>query len=480
MAEELGITIKKENDMPEWYSQVVQKAELADIGPIKGFMIIRPNAYSIWESIQNAFNPMIKKAGVKNAYFPVLIPEKFFKKEADHFEGFAPELAWIEKTKGDNERYAMRPTSETVIYDSFSKWVRSHRDLPIKVNQWCNVLRWEVKQTKMFLRSREFLWQEGHCIYATKDEAEKEVINYLDMYTDIAENYLAISVIKGKKTEAEKFAGAEYTTTFEGLMPDGKALQMGTSHLLNQKFVGAFDVRFTGEDKKEHIPYPISWGISTRLIGAIIMVHGDDKGLIIPPRIAEYKAVIVPIIFEKTKDKVLKECKKLSECLSELNVFVDDREEYNPGYKYNHWELRGIPLRIELGPKDLEKQHCVIVRRDNSKKEFVKLDKVKSRINEILDEMHNDMYNKSKKYLESSIVKIDNKKDNIKSELSKIIKNKKMALIPFCGEIECEEKIKDETGASSRCIPFTQPKEKPGKCYCGKNAKSWCYFANSY
>ncbi len=308
---ELGITVKKAEDMSEWYSQIIQKAELADYAPIKGFMIVRPNAYSMWENIQEYFNSRIKKHGVKNAYFPLLIPESFFKREAEHAEGFSPELAWVEKKDEDGERVAIRPTSETIMYDSYAKWIRSHRDLPLRINQWCSVLRWEVKQTKPFLRTREFLWQEGHCVYATEEDCKKEVKLFLDEYQKLCEDVLAVPVIPGKKTKSETFAGAHYTLCIESLMPDGKALQMGTSHNLGQGFAKTFDIKFIGDDEKDHFPWQSSWGVSTRLLGAVIMAHGDDKGMIVPPKLAQNKIVIVPIFF-KDKENVSKHAKELA------------------------------------------------------------------------------------------------------------------------------------------------------------------------
>src|SRR3989338_3862858 len=337
--EKLGIKAKKSEDFSEWYNEVVIKAELAEHSPIKGFMVIKPRGYSIWEKIQNHFDKNIKKIGVENAYFPLLIPEKFFKKEAEHAEGFAPELAIISE-KEEGVKYAIRPTSETIMYDSYSKWIRSWRDLPLKINQWCNVLRWEVKQTRPFLRTMEFLWQEGHCVYETKEECDKEVREILDEYKKICEELLAIPVISGTKTEAERFAGALYTTTIESLMPDGKALQMGTSHNLGQGFAKSFGIKFLDKNEKEQVPWQSSWGMSTRLIGSIILTHGDDKGLVLPPKIAEKKIVIVPIIFKEKNAKITKKADEINKKLSEFSSFVDSREEYSAGWKFNEWEMK--------------------------------------------------------------------------------------------------------------------------------------------
>jgi len=468
----LGITVKKGDDMPEWYEQVVLKSELADFAPIKGFMVIRPRGYFMWERIQDYFNGRIKELGVSNTSFPLLIPESYFKKEASHIEGFAPELAWIEQKEGE-ERLAIRPTSETIIHDFFSKWIRSHRDLPLRINQWCNVLRWEVKQTKIFLRTREFLWQEGHCAYEDEEQCEKEALMFLGEYKKLSEDLLAIPVITGEKTEAERFPGAKRSYTIESLMPDGKALQMGTSHNLGQGFSKVFNVTFKGKDEKEHLAWLSSWGFSTRLLGAVVMVHGDDHGLVLPPALVDKKAVIVPIVIGKDTS-VLKKADEVNKMLSDLNPFVDDREEYSPGWKYNEWELKGIPLRIEIGPRDIEKNQIVVVRRDTGKKEFIKIDtKLQDTLQDMLGDMQKEMLQKAKKFLDSSIVEVSSDK-----ELIRAIKDKKLALAPFCGLPSCEERIKDKTnGATSRCIK----KKSSGNCVgCGKPAKFLTYFGKGY
>ena len=474
----LGITVKKGGDFVEWYNQVVLKAGLADYAPIRGFMIIKPHGYAMWEKIQEYFNKVLDRRFVSNAYFPLLIPKSFFEKEAEHAQGFAPELAWVDLGKGseDEDKLAIRPTSETIMYDSYAKWIRSWRDLPLRINQWCNVLRVEVKQTKLFLRTREFLWQEGHCVYATKEQCDKEVRIFLDEYKKMSQDLLAIPVIAGQKTESEKFAGALYTTTIEALMPDGRALQMGTSHNLGQGFAKAFGISYTDENKKAQLPWQSSWGFSTRLIGAVVMVHGDDRGIVLPPRLAKNKAVIVPILFEKTKKEVLQKCRKVEKELEEFNVLVDDREQYSSGWKFADWELKGIPLRIELGPKDIEKGHVVVVRRDNGKKEFVKEKDVKKRIPEILEQMHDEMYSKAKKFLDSNIVEVKNK-----DEFRKALNEKKMALAYFCGEKDVEAKVKGEFGITSRCSPFGQEDGKEGKCiFSGKAAKTKVLFSRAY
>jgi len=473
----LGITVKKNDDFVEWYNQVILKSQLADYAPIRGFMVIRPNGYAIWEAIQRHFDKVLDNLKVENAYFPLLIPKSFFEREAEHAQGFAPELAWVESrdAKDDEEKVAIRPTSETIMYDSYAKWIRSWRDLPLRINQWCNVLRWEVKQTKLFLRTREFLWQEGHCVYSTKEECDKEVRLVLDEYKKMIEELLAIPVVAGVKTESEKFAGALYTTTVEALMPDGRALQMGTSHNLGQGFAKAFNMHFTDENKQDRLPWQSSWGFSTRLIGAIVMVHGDDKGLVLPPRVARRKAVIVPVLFEKSKDAVLKKAAEVESVLSSIGAFVDLRENYSTGWKFNDWELKGIPLRIEIGPRDIEKGHVVVVRRDNGKKEFVKEKDIAQRILQILDEMHSEMFAKAKGFLDGNTVHAKDAK-----EFGKFIEGKKMVHAYFCEEKGCEAQVKEKFGVTSRCIPFSE-KEKKGKCiFCGKAAARRTLFAKAY
>ncbi len=473
--ETLGITIKKGQDFSEWYNEVVIKAELAEHSVIRGFMVIRPRGYSIWEKIQESFDKRIKKLGVKNAYFPLLIPEDFFKKEAEHAKGFAPELAWV-MDQEQKEKYALRPTSETIMYDSYAKWVRSWRDLPLRLNQWCNVLRWEVKQTKLFLRTREFLWQEGHCVYETEEECEKETLQYLKEYKKLCEELLAIPVLEGKKTEKEKFAGAKTTYAIESLMPDGKALQLGTSHNLGQNFAKAFGIKFLGRDEKEYFPWQDSWGISTRLIGALVMMHSDDKGLVLPPKIAPTQIVIVPIYNDETREDVLKNAGKVYDKLKGYSIELDDRDQYKPGWKYNEWELKGVPLRIEIGPKDIEQKQVVLVRRDNNKKEFVKIAELENKVKETLEDIQKSLFEKARKFLEFNIAEAKDWNDFVKQ-----IKNKKLVKSFFCGNAECEADIKDKTdGVTSRIIPFEQPKQI-GKCvHCNEEGKYLVIFGKAY
>lgn len=471
-----GLTVKKEEDMSEWYTEVVQKAELADYAPVRGFMVIRPNAYSMWEGIQDWFNSVLHEKKVRNAYFPLLIPDSFFKRESQHAEGFSPELAYIEKTGEENEgdKLAIRPTSETIMYDSYSKWIRSHRDLPLLINQWCNVLRWEVKQTKPFLRTREFLWQEGHCVFADEKGAIDNMHEMVKEYKRLSEELLAIPVMVGRKSVYETFAGAKETQAIEGLMPDGKALQMGTSHNLGDGFAKVFGVNYQGEDGKENHCWQTSWGVSTRLIGAVVMVHGDDRGLVMPPRLARDKCVVVPIIFEDSKKKVMKVCDSLGKKLERFGVIVDDREEYNPGWKFSEWELKGVPLRIEVGPKDVEKKQVTVVRRDTGKKTSVAEKDVEKFVEAELEKMQKDMLNKAKKFLKS---RIDSA--STMSDLKKKLKEGKIVKVHMEDSIETEEALKDATGgATSRII---EKVSKKGKCVqCGKMVDTVAYVARSY
>lgn len=471
MVDSKGLTVKKEENFSEWFSEIVQKAELADYSPIRGFMIIRPRAYSLWENIQADFNKTLKSKGVSNAYFPLLIPDSFFKKEAEHAEGFAPELAYIEQ-KDDEQRLAIRPTSETIMYDSYSKWVRSYRDLPLKLNQWCNVLRWEVKQTKPFVRTREFLWQEGHCAFATKEEAENNMVEMMGSYQQLVEDLLAIPVIVGRKSKLEKFAGAMTTLTMEAIMPDGKALQMGTSHNLGQNFAKSFNVMFKDKNEQDQYVWQTSWGFSTRLIGALAMTHGDDKGLIIPPKIASNKVVIVPILFEDSRDRVLEHSKSLAHKLADYGAFVDESDK-SPGWKFSEWELKGVPLRIEIGPKDLEKKQVVFVRRDNNKKEIVSDKDVLGTVKKTLDGIQKDLYLNARKMLES---KLDSARDT--KQLIKKLDEGKLVKVFMVDDKKVEEKLKEETGANSRIV---EEDSAEGECIItGNKTKTVAYVARNY
>ncbi len=476
--EEVGITVKKDSDISEWYTQVIQKAELAEYTDVGGCIIFRPRAYAVWEKVQQFFDAEIKKLGVKNAYFPLLIPESLLKKEAKHVAGFAPEVAWV--TEGGHsklsERLAIRPTSETIMYDAYSKWIKSHRDLPLLINQWCNIVRWEFKHAVPFLRTREFLWQEGHTVHATKESADKEVRTILDLYAKVMEDLYAIPVIKGKKTDSEKFAGADYTLSIETFMPSGKSIQVATSHGLGQNFSKSFDIKFLDKDEKTKFAWQNSWGISTRTIGIMIMIHGDDKGLVLPPKVAPTHIAIVPIIFEKDKEKVLKAARDIEKSLSkEFSVELDDRESYSPGWKFSDHEMKGVPIRIEIGPRDLANDSAVIVRRDNGEKINIKIKDINKKIKETLDDIQRNLYNKAKKFIDSSLVNV-----NSMDDLKKAIENKKFALVSWCGKESCETKINEKTGAKSMNMPLDQPK-RLNKCIsCDDSGKFAVYFAKSY
>ncbi len=476
-----GVTVKKCQDFSEWYVQVVLKSELADYAPVKGCMIIRPDAYAVWEKIQEVVNEKIKATGHRNAYFPMFIPESFLKREAEHFEGFTPEVAWI--TQGGEspleEKLAVRPTSETIMYEMYSKWIRSWRDLPLKINQWCNIVRWETKATKLFLRTREFLWQEGHTAHATAEEAEAEVMWALNMYKDVVENYLAIPVTIGTKSESEKFAGALYTTAMESIMPDGKALQMGTSHNLGQHFAKVFDVKFIGEDKQDHYVWQTSWGITTRLIGAMIMVHGDDKGLVMPPKVAPTQVVIVPIPFKGLEaEAIAAKTKQIAETLKAkgISVILDDRQEYTPGWKFHQWELKGIPIRIELGPRDIKAGQVVMVRRDTGQKTPVIEAEILATVEKLLQDIQDNLLAKAKAILADKTTTVQ-RYDEFKQVLDAKGGFIKAA---WCSSPECEAKIKDETGATIRIRPFQTEKPDLGCIVCCKEAPETAYWARSY
>jgi len=478
---ETGITVKKSEDFSEWYTQVVLKSELADYAPIKGCIVFRENSYAIWERIQDYFNERIRESGHRNAYFPMLIPERFLRREAEHFTGFVPECAWV--TVGGasklKEKLAVRPTSETIIYAMYKKWIKSWRDLPIKLNQWCNIVRWETKATKPFLRTREFLWQEGHTAHATQEEAAKEVMDILLIYKDLVENLLAIPVIVGKKTESEKFAGALYTTTVEAMMPDGRALQMGTSHNLGQNFSKAFGIEFIGEDEKEHHAWTTSWGVSTRLIGALVMVHGDDRGLVLPPKVAAYQVVIVPIFYREIDEKsVLDKARETLGRLkeNEISAVLDDRAEYTPGWKFNNWELRGVPVRVEIGPRDIERKQVTVARRDTLERTEIKEEELISAISSLLNDIQNNLLNQARKSLEENITNVETYR-----EFKKTLREKGGFIRScWCSSSDCEEKIKDETGATIRLIPFEKEPVFSRCVYCGKEANEVVYFARAY
>ncbi len=480
-----GLTASKEEDFSEWFTQLIQKAELIEYGPVSGCYTLRPNAYHIWEKAQSYFDALIKADGVKNAYFPLFIPESLLSKEAAHIEGFAPEVAWVESGGHSplNERLAVRPTSETIICEAYAKWIRSYKDLPLRLNQWCNVVRWEFKHCTPFLRSREFLWQEGHTVFATQEEAVEETYKILDLYEKVFRDLFAVPVIKGKKSEAEKFAGAVYTLSIEAFLPNGKAIQGGTSHHLGQNFSKAFNISFIDEKQQQKFAYQNSWGFTTRSIGVMILMHSDDKGLVLPPRVASTQIVIVPILFEASHAAVMKEAQKVQKQLAQkgFSVHLDDRDEYTPGWKFNEWEMKGIPLRLELGPKDLEKKQVTAVRRDTGEKKAIPLRKIDPEVSSLLENIQKSLLEKAEKHLHSSIVTLDSLKGSLK-EAEKHLSAGKLIFAPWCGLAACEEKFKEKTGAKSLNSPFEQPvmkKEQP--CFaCGQKAAVWFYFGRSY
>ncbi len=480
MSKDIGITVTKNDDFSEWYTQVVLKAELADYAPVKGLIVLRPDGYSIWESIKSALDEKFKKEGIRNGFLPILIPESLLSKEKKHFAGFNPEAFWVTHS-GENEigeRLALRPTSETLAYSLYSKWIKSWRDLPLKINFWNTALRAEIKATKPFIRNSEFLWQEGHTVHTTAEEAEKEVLKILQIYKSTIEDELAIPVITGKKSEKEKFVGAVYTTTMESLMPDGKALQMGTSHFLGQNFSKPFDVKYSDKDNIENYAWQTSWGVSWRLIGGMIMVHGDNKGLVLPPKVSPIQVVIIPIYYsENDSKKVSDKANEIEKVLlgKKIRVHLDKRNELTPGFKFHDWELKGIPLRIEIGPKDIEKQKVVIATRHNLEKTDLAIDEISDNINGILQKIQKEMFDAAKKILQDKSILIEDY-TKFKEELEK----GGFLYAPWCGDENCEERIKDETGAEIRVIPFDDKNENQKCIICGNESKSTPIFARGY
>ena len=466
-----------EEDFTQWYTDVVKKAELMEYSSVKGCMIFRPNGYAIWENIQKNLDAMFKKAEVENVYMPMFIPESLLQREKDHVEGFAPEVAWV--TQGGREtlqeRLCVRPTSETLFCEHFANIVQSYRDLPKVYNQWCSVVRWE-KTTRPFLRSSEFLWQEGHTVHATAEEAEARTVQMLNIYADFCEKYLAIPVVKGRKTDKEKFAGAEATYTIETLMHDGKALQSGTSHNFGDGFARAFGIQYTDKENKLQYCHETSWGVSTRLIGAIIMVHGDDSGLVLPPMIAPTQVMVIPI--QQKKEGVLDKAYEIKDRLLDKDFRVKiDATDKTPGWKFAEQEIQGIPVRIELGPKDIEKNQCVIVRRDTREKIFVSLDELDTKLDEVLKTMQADMLQRAKDFLASHI------NDAHNYDEFKQIAEEKPGFIRamWCGDLDCELKIKEDTTVTSRCMPFDDQEQISDVCVCcGKPAHKLVYWGKAY
>lgn len=464
-----------DEDFAKWYTDVVKKAELCEYTSVKGCMVIRPYGYAIWENIQHIMDSMFKATGHENVCMPMFIPESLLEKEKDHVEGFAPEVAWV--THGGSEkleeRLCVRPTSETLFCEHYANIVHSYRDLPKLYNQWVSVVRWE-KTTRPFLRTREFLWQEGHTIHATAEEAQEETIRMLNVYAEFCEKYLAMPVVKGVKTAKERFAGAEDTYTIEALMHDGKALQSGTSHYFGDGFAKAFDIQFTGKDNKLHHPFQTSWGTTTRLIGAIIMTHGDDNGLVLPPAVAPIQLVIIPIASHK--EGVLDKANELKNKLASVcRVKLDDSDN-SAGWKFSEYEMKGVPLRLEIGPKDTENNRCVVVRRDNGEKIFVSLDELEAKIPELLEAVRDGLYQKA---IDRRAAMTFTARDY--AELKDIADNKPGFIkAMWCGDRECEDKLKDELGITSRCIPFEQEHLSDTCVCCGKPAKHMLYWGKAY
>ncbi len=473
-----GVTPQSQ-DYARWYTDVVQKAELADYSPVKGSMVIRPYGYALWENIKSNLDRMFKETGHVNAYFPMLIPESFLKKEADHVEGFAPELAVVTHGGGKKleEPLVIRPTSETIIWSMYKKWIKSYRDLPLLINQWANVVRWEMR-TRLFLRTTEFLWQEGHTAHATAEEAIEESHKMIGVYSDFAENYMAMPVIVGTKTENEKFAGAVDTFTIEAMMGDKRALQSGTSHYLGQNFAKAFDVTFQNKDNEQEYVFASSWGVSTRLVGALIMTHGDDKGLILPPMLAPYQVVIVPIYRDdEAKAKVMPYVKELTDSMDAQGIryHIDDRETLSPGFKFNDWEMKGVPLRVEVGPRDVDGGKLVCAKRLTGDKAIITKEEFTESVKSILDEIQTSMLESKKAFREENTTDITSY-----DELKDATKDGGFARAFWAGSNDDEKRIQEETKATIRCIPFEQPGTEGVCFYTGEKTTKQVILAKSY
>lgn len=478
MAEE-KLTPRSEN-YSDWYNQVVLRADMADYAPVRGCMVVKPYGWALWENMQASLDKRFKETGHVNAAFPLLIPKSFFEKEKEHVEGFAPELAVVTIGGGQEleEPLIIRPTSETVIGYMYSKWIKSYRDLPVLINQWANVVRWEMR-TRLFLRTLEFYWQEGHTAHATAEEAQEETLRMLDVYADFAINEAAVPVIKGVKSESEKFAGAVNTYSIEAMMGDTKALQSGTSHNLGQNFAKAFDIKYLDQNNTLQYCWTTSWGLSTRFIGAIIMTHGDDNGLILPPRLAPHQIVLVPIYKnDEERSMVMEYVEKVQAQLQSFRVKLDDRTEVTPGFKYHEWELRGVPLRLEIGPKDVEKNAVMAARRDipgKAGKTSLSFENLSAQVSDLLNTIQASMLQKATEFRDANIHSV-----NDYEELKQVVENG-WAEAWWCGSADCETKIKEETKATTRCIPFDAHIHGKGKCvYCGAEAEHRIYFSKAY
>jgi prolyl-tRNA synthetase len=466
-------------DFSRWYLDVIKKAELMDYSPVRGCIVFRPDGYELWENMQKELDQRFKDTGHRNAYFPLFIPESFFQKEKDHIEGFNPELPWVTEAAGEKleERLAIRPTSETMFGHMYAKWINSYRDLPLLINQWANVVRWE-KRTLPFIRTSEFLWQEGHTAHEDEADARKETMTMLEVYTDFVETVLAIPVIKGQKTPSERFAGAVDTFSIEAMMKDGRAVQAGTSHYLGTKFAVAFDIKYLDRENNHQFCHTTSWGSSTRLIGALIMVHGDDRGLVMPPKVAVTQVIMIPIGPPKTRDEVIAKTDELFAQLKAagIRVRVDDRADVSPGWKFNEYEMRGIPIRLELGPRDIENGQCVLVSRVSGEKKSVSLGNLVAEVQSLLAQIHNEMFERALTFRQDNFFSVDTL-DEYKAAMEE---KRGFALAGWCGSEACESQVKEETGATSRNIPF-EPAETKSTCLvCGDPSKHTVVFARSY
>lgn len=468
----------KRDNFSEWYTAVILNSELADYAPVRGCMVIRPYGYALWENIQSRLDKRFKETGHQNAYFPTMIPESFFKREARHVAGFAPEAWWVTHrgTEELEERLALRPTSEAIINAMFARWVKSYRDLPVLINQWCNIFRAE-KATRLFLRTSEFLWQEGHTLHRTEAEAEAEALRILDIYLDFLRNDLAIPVLHGLKPDSERFAGAERTYTMEAMMPDGQALQAGTSHNLGQGFARAFDIKYLDEDNAEKHPWGTSWGVTTRLIGATVMIHGDDNGLFLPPRVAPIQIVIVPVLFGRNDERVLARCREASRMLADLRSKLDDDPRQTAGWKYNQYEMLGVPLRVEIGPRDVERQSVVLAPRDGSGKRSVNFADIRAQAERLLDEVQANMYAAALRRLENAI----SDAGDFESFRRRLAEKPGFIRVFWCGSRECENRIIDETKTTPRVIVPSEQDRVKGPCIaCGTFTGCRIHYARTY
>ncbi|MBU2523181.1 MAG: proline--tRNA ligase [Nanoarchaeota archaeon] len=473
---ELGLTADKD-DFTEWFTQLMIKADLADYTDVSGCIIFKPSSYAMWEKIKSETDKRFKKLGVKNCSFPMLIPEKYLTKEKEHVKGFAPQVAWVTEAGESklSERLAIRPTSETIMYPSYSKWIRSWRDLPLKLNQWNSVIRWEFAHPVPFFRTREFLWNELHTVLATEKDALQEGEDILEAYDDVGTNEMALYGLVGKKTEKEKFAGAISSTKIHYILPNGRIIEGPCFHYDGQNFSKAYDIKFLNENGKEQYGFQCTYAITTRMLGTMFAMHSDEKGLIIPPKMAPNKIVIIPILFDDSKEKVLKKAGEIAKDLEKFDAFVDSRENYKPGFKFNEWELKGIPLRIEIGPRDLDKGIVVIARRDTSEKKEVKIKDINKFVEKALEEMQNSLLEKSKKLFKSKI-----EKTSSFDELKKLIENKKVGIVPMCKNVECEDKLKAET-KGAKAVFISEDKIKNEKCIiCKKKAEYFVYCGKVY